>query len=206
MTVYAQTEEGHRAAYNPNSALPRKLRSFLVLVDGKTPSEEFANQLSAFGDVEGVLRSLRHAGLIYPVLSLVASAAPISPQSALSAPKVSSKEPLGAIKPSVVSAWEPLGPETHTFYMQTRQEEAASDPATHAARSQALASAIALMTGFVASQEPEHAHELLQECQQLISLEQLAVTLGGYEQRIEHLGVPAHGHILAIKRILREHM
>jgi hypothetical protein len=206
MTVYAQTEEGHRAAFNPDSALPRKLRSFLVLVDGKTPSEAFASQLSAFGDVEGVLQSLHHAGLIYPQSSRAMDFADTSPLSAVSPFKAIGKEPAGAFKANVVSAWEPLGPETHTFYMQTRQEEAANDPATHAARSQALANAVALMTEFVAVQEPEHASELLQECQQLISLEQLAVTLGGYEQRIAHLGVPAHGHILSIKRILREHM
>jgi hypothetical protein len=199
MTVYAQTEEGHRAAFNPDSALPRKLRSFLVLVDGKTPSSVFASQLSAFGDVEGVLQSLHHAGLIYPQPSQPADFAATSPLTAISPFKTSAQEPPGALKANVARAWEPLGPETHTFYMQTRQEEAASDPATHAARSKALANAVALMTEFVAAQEPEHADELLQECQQLISLEQLAVTLGGYEQRIAHLGVPAHGH-------LREHM
>lgn len=206
MTVYIQTEEGHRAAFNPDSALPRKLRSFLVLVDGKTPSEEFASQLSAFGDVEGVLLSLQYAGLIYPLPSQPMDFAATSPLSTLSSSKAANLEPLGAVKPSIVRAWEPLGPQTHSFYMQTRQEAVASDPVTHAARTQALANAVALMTEFVAAHEPAQAQELLQECQQLISLEQLAVTLGGYEQRIAHLGVPAHGHILAIKRLLREHM
>ena len=64
MTLYARTSEGQVAAYSAGSALPRKLKSLLKLVDGKTDLEVLVNNLQAFGDVRGVLQSLHAAGLL----------------------------------------------------------------------------------------------------------------------------------------------
>lgn len=64
MTLYARTPEGQVAAYSAESALPRKLKSLLKLVDGKTDLEVLAQNLQAFGDVRGVLQSLYAAGLL----------------------------------------------------------------------------------------------------------------------------------------------
>lgn len=64
MTLYARTPEGQVAAYSAESALPRKLKSLLKLVDGKTELELLVQSLQAFGDVRGVLQSLHAAGLL----------------------------------------------------------------------------------------------------------------------------------------------
>ncbi len=64
MTLYARTPEGQVAAYSVESALPRKLKSLLKLVDGKTELELLVQSLQAFGDVRGVLQSLHAAGLL----------------------------------------------------------------------------------------------------------------------------------------------
>lgn len=64
MTLYARTAQGQVAAYSAESALPRKLKSLLKLVDGKTELEMLVQGLQAFGDVRGVLQSLHAAGLL----------------------------------------------------------------------------------------------------------------------------------------------
>lgn len=64
MTLYGRTPEGQVAAYSPESALPRKLKSLLKLVDGKTELGMLVQCLQTFGDVRGVLQSLHAAGLL----------------------------------------------------------------------------------------------------------------------------------------------
>lgn len=198
MTIYARTEEGQRAAYSPDSALPRKLRSFLVLVDGKTASEDFQDKLSSFGDVDGLLRSFSLAGLIHPVVQVpVAAAAANGHSNGAASP---------AAAPDILSAWEPLGPPTVPFFMHTDAAPRSSNSPTEAARKNALTHAIVMMTNFVELHDPKDAREVVRECQQIHSLEQLAATLGGYEQRIAHLGEPAQSHLLDIRLLLQEHL
>jgi hypothetical protein len=67
MTVYSRTAEGHRTAYDKNSALPRELKFMLRLIDGLTPLDVYAHHLRAFGDVRNLLRSLELAGLLEQV-------------------------------------------------------------------------------------------------------------------------------------------
>ena len=64
MTIYTRTPQGQAAALNPNSALPRKLRTLLISIDGKTSIETYVSSLSSFGDVASLLESLLNAGLI----------------------------------------------------------------------------------------------------------------------------------------------
>ena len=64
MKIYVRTEEGQEAAYSPQSALPRKLKAFLKVVDGKTRTQVYKTNLYSFGDVEGLLQSLEIAGLL----------------------------------------------------------------------------------------------------------------------------------------------
>lgn len=67
MTIYARTESGQHAAYDPQSDLPRKLKSILKVIDGKTADDIYIEKLQAFGDVRGMLHSLTLAGLVQPV-------------------------------------------------------------------------------------------------------------------------------------------
>ena len=64
MPIYIRTTAGNEAALNPNSALPRKLRTLLISIDGRTRLGTYVNSLSSFGDVEALIQSLLQADLI----------------------------------------------------------------------------------------------------------------------------------------------
>jgi hypothetical protein len=209
MTVYVRTEEGQLAAYSPDSALPRKLRSLLKVIDGKTTVEVYVKSLHAFGDVRGVLKSFDMAGLIRPMSQL--------PAGPFAAPEV---EP--AIPSAPVSMWSSaktmIGNKLSSQNFKTSQPSAPSSPPVHqsmmansimlsgATDPQALTRAVDMMSDFVLINAPTQAMMVLKELEQLQNLEQLAVTLGGYEQVISHLGGPAQAHLLLVKKILRDNM
>lgn len=67
MTIYIRTAAGNEAALNPRSSLPRKLRTLLIGIDGRTRVGTYINCLSSFGDVDALLSSLHEAGLIEPI-------------------------------------------------------------------------------------------------------------------------------------------
>lgn len=194
MTVYARTEEGQLAAYSPDSVLPRKLRSLLKVVDGKTPTSVYTGSLKAFGDVEGVLVSLSMAGLIRPLV----------PQQLTQTTGFEQTNAVAQTNPQWTSSLPAQDSNTQATYMSTRHSM--QDPAVEQARAQALMRAVDAMSIFVLSYAPEHSFLVLKELEQLANLDQLAVTLGGYEQQISHVGAPAQEHILLIKQILRDHL
>jgi hypothetical protein len=227
MTVYMRTEEGQLAAYSADSVLPRKLRSLLKVIDGKTSLDVYSHTLHSFGDVRGVLKSLDLAGLIRPMSQLPpgAARAPVASGSSSgdsSGHSSGHSKPWGSInhdtlqisRPQVNSQFMPsqtaYSPNTTASFMNTRSAQdsqmAYSDPAANFARSQALARAIDSMSNFVLTNAPEHSFVILKELEQITQLEQLAVTLGGYEQLISHLGASAQEHLGIIKALLREHM
>ncbi len=204
MTIYVRTEEGQLAAYSANSALPRKLRSLLKVIDGKTPLEVYTASLQAFGDVQGVLKSFDMAGLITPMSQLPVGRVRIAEPSGTSDPSTL----WGQTKPSAEFS-EPSrsgGPTTYAAFMNTRLTNEAPDATTSFVRSQVLRRAVESMSNFVLTHAPEHSFMVLKELEQLDSLEQLAVTLGGYEQLIAHVGVLAEQHVYSIKQLLRENL
>ena len=220
MTVYVRTEEGQLAAYSPDSALPRKLRSLLKVIDGKTSVEVYTSSLRAFGDVHGVLRSLDMAGLIRPISNSfsgyisVPAPAPVpapaaefdnadQPSSLWSSAKtmISNKLSSQNFKSS-----QPSMPNKPSVPGYGHSAMATRDMLTGATDPEALTRAVDMMSDFVLINAPSQAMMVLKELEQLRTLEQLAVTLGGYEQVISHLGEPARAHILLVKQILRENM
>lgn len=64
MTVYTKTSAGMEAIKNPHTTLPRRLRTLLICVDGKSSLKTYISNLTSFGDVAVLLDSLREAGLI----------------------------------------------------------------------------------------------------------------------------------------------
>jgi hypothetical protein len=227
MTVYMRTEEGQLAAYSADSVLPRKLRSLLKVIDGKTSLEVYSHTLHAFGDVKGVLRSLDLAGLIRPMSQLPAGAPRAAEASGSNSGNSGNsgghskswansqqQNTLQISRTSANSQFRPSqtthGPNTTASFMNTRSahdsQMAYGDPAASFARSQALARAIDSMSNFVLTNAPEHSFLILKELEQITQLEQLAVTLGGYEQLISHLGAPAQEHLGLIKGLLRDYM
>jgi hypothetical protein len=216
MTVYVRTDEGQLAAYSANSALPRKLRSLLKVIDGNTPLEVYINSLRAFGDVQGVLKSLDMAGLIRPMSQLPPGAARAAPETGSSgANTVWNNTAAHSVSPTrsgvkgIFKNTVKGSPDTQASYMQTRSAEsmmALNDPSVSFERAQALARAVDSMSNFVLANAPEHSFMVLKELEQLTNLEQLAVTLGGYEQLVRHLGAPAQEHLNLIKALLRDHL
>jgi hypothetical protein len=64
MTVYTKTVAGMEAIKNPLADLPRRLRTLLICIDGKSSLQAYINTLTSFGDVAALMDSLREAGLI----------------------------------------------------------------------------------------------------------------------------------------------
>jgi hypothetical protein len=211
MTTYVRTEEGQLAAYSPGSVLPRKLRSLLKVIDGKTQASVYSDSLRAFGDVQGVLTSLEMAGLIRPISPAMNLEAALAVAANAAAP---STMVWGDTSPQRTSYGDsqphsrPMArePSTQASYSSAHNISHPNSPADNAARAQALASAVDAMSIFVLTHAPEHSFLVLKELESLTNLEQLAVTLGGYEQLITHLGPLAQEHLLLIKQILRDNM
>jgi hypothetical protein len=216
MTVYVRTEEGQLAAYSPDSALPRKLRSLLKVIDGKTSVEVYVNSLRAFGDVQGVFKSFDMAGLIRPMPKLPAGpfAAPeLEPTTREASPSIwsSAKTMIGdTLSSQNFKSTRAAEPNSQTVAAPGQSilagQEQWQGQGTATIDNQALAHAVDLMSNFVLTHTPEHAMMVLKELEQLATLEQLAVALGGYQQLIAHLGAPAQEHLLLVKQILRENM
>ena len=64
MTVYIKTAAGMEAINNPQAGLPRRLRTLLICIDGKSSLQAYIKNLPSFGDVAALMDSLREAGLI----------------------------------------------------------------------------------------------------------------------------------------------
>jgi hypothetical protein len=208
MIIYTRTEEGQLAAYSPGSVLPRKLRSLLKVIDGKTPVGVYNESLKAFGDVEGVLTSLQMAGLIRPVAQTLSSLGAVVSSDTAPAASTMVWGNTDTRQPSV--------PASRTFDnsgLKGQSTQVGFSPSNtsiamqgNLARSQALGRAVDLMSNFVLTYAPEQSFLVLKELEELTDLEQLAVTLGGYEMLMAHLGTVAQEHLLLIKQILRENL
>jgi hypothetical protein len=198
---YARTSEGQAAAYDQTSAMPRKLRSLLKVIDGKTSNEVFFNSLKAFGDVQGLLSSLHRAGLI----ELTKVDAPVDAVEADSSLMSKAKYS------PVVSASEEFAPtqtaHSEVFSHQHTQPNTRSATTSGSAqdlqnRQQDLQLLVQDMSSFVLAYAPEQAFTVLSELEQTSSMEQMAVLLGGYELIIRHVGEPAKIHLKHIGAVL----
>jgi len=93
MTVYVKTSAGVEAIKNPQSGLPRRLRTLLICVDGKSSLQAYVRNLTSFGDVAALLDSLREIGLI-EVLGQADAVSSVSRQSGPSGVPVSNVQGL----------------------------------------------------------------------------------------------------------------
>ena len=219
MTIYIRTDEGQQAAYSAESAMPRKLRSLLKVIDGKTSTDVYVRSLHAFGNVIGVLESLEMAGLIAPI-SGAASDSPAKPaqsngqvafdpqsrpaaapaQRPQTAPYPSAPPPEPANQSWIARA---LGQAESPSAMSTMMVGAMVSAEK---RAQALMQAKESMASFVLAHSPENAFSVLSEVDDINSLEQLAATLGGYTQLISAAGPASQSHIQFLKQILQENL
>lgn len=211
MTFYLRTSEGQAAAYNADSALPRKLKSILKVIDGKTRTEVFEQNLSSFGDVKGILRSLEMAGLIKSMLGDVQAS---QANNAYAKDSQTSK----TMDSRHAREWLPTRNPLENHSQQHIRTEAAYSQGPMVSgnnnlpvvqdgkKSEALTAALDSMSNFVLTNVPEQSFQILKEIEDITSLEILAATLGGYEQMISHLGDSSTQHLRLLKSILRDNL
>lgn len=209
MTVYARTERGQQAAYDTQSELPRKLKSILRVIDGKTTQDVYLEKLYAFGDVLGMLHSLHTTGLIQPVA--------LDSQQVRSNSGVTDAERVVLMQPRRTDDWSATRSAYAPSTLQTIRNSGSADrdtvPLPQSSNLQielksalALQSATDLMGSFVLSKIPEQSFQILKELEEVTSLEMLAVILSGYQQMVSHLGEPSIRHLEQVKQILRDNL
>lgn len=198
---YARTTEGQAAAYDATSALPRKLKSLLKVIDGKTSHDVFASSLKAFGDVQGLLTSLKKAGLIelrHEGVEAVASVPQASAQPQVSlATALAGKFGFSANRRGNTTDGFAL---TQTALTQPQTILETRVDTTQ--RQQHLQLLVQDMSSFVLAYVPEQAFNVLSELEQINSMEQLAVLMGGYELMLQQAGEPAQIHLLHVRQVL----
>jgi hypothetical protein len=200
---YVRTAEGQAAAYDATSAMPRKLKSLLKVIDGKTSLDVFANSLRAFGDVQGLLVSLQKAGLIElhhdGIESPAQTQTPAAQPEASLVSVIASKIGFGANR---------LGADTDNF-AQTQAihtqplsnlEQRSNAADRQQERQQDLQLLVQDMSSFVLAYVPEQAFSVLSELEQISTVEQMAVLLGGYELMVRHVGEPAQIHLAHVRK------
>ncbi|MDB5966784.1 MAG: hypothetical protein JWQ72_3284, partial [Polaromonas sp.] len=204
MTVYVRTAKGQQAAYEERSALPRKLKSLLRVVDGTSQLETYVQNLSAFGDIRNVLRSLEIAGLLQQTGGAGALAPAQMPGSAspvaAASPGTSYLRKLqdGLLQRTAAS----LGNQAQTVAQATAlsayhdtEAEAEQAHEDDANSEEALLLAVDEMSSFVLQYTPEHAMAVLEELEGLRTFEQLSVVFGAYAQMMRPLGAKAGPHL-----------
>jgi hypothetical protein len=207
-TIYARTERGQQIAYDPQSDIPRKLRSILKVIDGKTAISVYERNLSAFGDVRGMLRSLSMAGLIEVV--------PEGSKRVRVSGEMSEGERASLMQPRAADDWAATRSGLSMNSRQFKPTQTLDGPTVTLAHSpdmqiqlkqaRALRSATDLMAHFVLTHMPGQSFQILKELEDLASLEMLAVMLSGYELMISGAGEAAAAHVRAVKQILRENL
>jgi hypothetical protein len=193
---YARTSEGQSAAYDATSAMPRKLRSLLKVVDGKTSEALFASSLKAFGDVKGLLQSLELAGLIELREVDASHASAAAAESFPTATAVQNQQTGFAPTESA--------PSSRFFARETQPQLSKDSQAQAQQRQQDLQLLIQDMSSFVLAYVPGQAFTVLTELEQVTSMEQIVVLLGGYELMVNHVGEPAQIHLRHVHQSLRK--
>ncbi len=215
--IYFRTDEGQQAAYSSQSALPRKLKSILKVIDGKTSTEVFERNLHSFGDVRAILRSLEMAGL----LGYTAERATddfdennhfvdLHTKNQQERDWSSTHHPLdvASLKTNLKNAvpFIPTAPPSATSnHLNTKAANFSNSPDNFSGN-KVLESVLNEMADFVLMHSPEQSFQILKEIEEITSLEVLAATLGGYEQMVSNLGKAGADHLNSIKSTLREHL
>ncbi|MFT4174804.1 MAG: hypothetical protein QM639_19705 [Rhodocyclaceae bacterium] len=62
--IHYKTAKGRAEMADARSGLSRRLRTALVMINGKTPWSQLARQLAALGDPAALVAELSHLGLV----------------------------------------------------------------------------------------------------------------------------------------------
>jgi hypothetical protein len=223
--VYERTAAGMAASRDPNTALPRMMKTLLMAVDGKTSVAMFQQLLPNFGDVAALFDALQANGLVAP-----RSAAPrkattprpplhVVPASAGPAPQV---EPHRTTRPAARTFETQLSQVDEADWSRAaagastlqRADGGTFDPyrtakpsrlagAPHSiVESSRVRDARSAMTNFLFKYRPDVAMEATLMLERLDSTEQMIVSLDEYQRLVASAGRAAVDHIADVRRIL----
>jgi hypothetical protein len=229
MTVYQRTPEGKWAAYHADSPLPRKLKILLKAINGTLTEDVYATNLSAFGDVRELLRSLVQAGLIEESNQRNSHAVPnpaaimvkleqlvrrfslpqkdeaaFSPVRAPVAARMHAPmlDPAVLPVPQVIEADIELPIADAVVADAVVAEAVVVETTDPAVADWALHRAIESMASFVLSALPGNAFQLLPEIESLTTLDELAVLMDGYAQFVAEAGEAGRAHLAQLHGLL----
>lgn len=206
MTIYVRTEEGDAKAYSAQSGLPFKQRAILKVVDGRTSVAVFEESLRAFGDVRALLESLLASGLIkllpQPQRHAKASEGPVTNGQLESVLKPHNERQWSATNVEFVESSQLATLTMHSWMGPATIAMPAMGQAPNLGEARALALAVNMIEKFVCEHMSNDAPQILGNLSQMNSLELLAVSLGGYERTISHLGRVAERHVRALRDVL----
>lgn len=206
MTIYKRTEKGQIFLYDKKSTTSRKIRSILRVVDGKTESRVYIENLQAFGDVGRILSELEALGLIrstgstkeddeigysptlvvpeYPEKENAAQ----SSESTLKHANINSRSINNTADSSTLS-------DKREISKDTRDSEYKA----------ALKMTLNEMSDFVLLNVPQHSYNVLKELESIDSFESLSTIMAGYAQMIENCDGDFSGHLKKISFSVHKH-
>lgn len=223
MILYTRTASGTKHALDPLSPLPRKMRSLLISIDGKTSRDTYVHNLSLFGDVSALLDSLELQGYITSVSTR--NTGPDTrtsgmPRSAANA-KVIERQGEPSSRPGLidstfasagsanlelpldqVSRWNPAQPNRSTS-PSARSTPRTGEPSN--GENYQLRIAIGLMSDFISSQLPDDSLEILLALEGIGSVQQAIASLDGYQAMIAPAGNAVSYHMAELRALLASH-
>ena len=178
--MFARTELGYMLAHNSSSGLTMKQRTLLKMIDGRTRTALYLENLNNFGNVQHALMELESHGLIVEVDAPLKKEKFVGSQNA----SITTKVWPTSQNPSSAPDFQ------HTTLANSQDKEAI------------LRQVINEMSDFVLMHAPENALMVLKELESINSFEELRIALGGYQQLIEKTGEKAVWHINSIQIIV----
>ncbi len=221
MILYKRTDAGNAVALDPRSPLPRKLRTLLIAVDGKTWRDTYVNSLSSFGDVAALLESLEQQGYIarmgtedtgpdtHPntpwqhtnTQATLQQDSPLLAPSAIDSAFASAGIRNSATPSDEVSSWARF--QSNPLSMPpARPLSAARVGAAPSSAQYQLRGAISLMSDFVTTYLPADSLEIVLTLEGLSSVEQVIASLKGYQAMIATAGESARRHMAELRTLL----
>lgn len=178
--LFARTELGYMLAYNPSSGLTMKQRNLLKMIDGRTRTALYIENLNNFGNVRAALIELESHGLIVGVATPLKTEKFVNSEVA----SITTRDMFTFQNMNNVPDFQ------HTTLANPHDKEAI------------LRQVISEMSDFVLTHTPENALVVLKELETIGSFEELEISLGGYCQLIESAGSKAEEHLRSLKNII----
>ena len=98
--IYQKSDKGTQAIATRDHSLGPKLRSLLIMVDGKRSQDELGKLASVLGDTTQLLAQLLQQGLIEPAAARAAAASPSSAPPSAATTAATTAAPPAAASPS----------------------------------------------------------------------------------------------------------